>query len=174
MSCRRLFVGNPASMTSCASTFRRHEASRHRSVGVAVHHFRTPLAAAERSSSLRGHFWTTRAHHQQSTHAGVRALAGYQMPSTCRVSTSPIGGRPAADFTNVVNTTNSANWNRGISMPDRSAHNRQYPPRASKSAATWPHLNCWRLRSSTIFQIRAREANCTMIGERVRGELRYV
>jgi hypothetical protein len=116
MSFRRLFVGDPGSKTSCASTFRRPGASRHRSVDVAAHHFRTPVAAAERSSSPRGHFWMTLAHHQQSTHAGARALAGYQMSSPCRVPISLIGGRPAGDFTNVVNTTNGADWNRGISM----------------------------------------------------------
>jgi len=70
-------------------TFQRQEASQRRSVDVAVHRFRTPLAAAERSSSLRARFWMTLVHHQQSIHAGARALAGFRMPSTCRASISP-------------------------------------------------------------------------------------
>jgi hypothetical protein len=121
LSFRRRFVGNPGKMTWCASTFRRHEASRQCSVDVAVHHFRTPLAAAERSSSLRAHFWMTLAHHQQSTHAGARALAGCQMPSTCRVSISPWVVDLPLIFTKVVNTPIGANRNHGISMLDRRA-----------------------------------------------------
>jgi len=90
MSCLRLFVGSRVRMTWCASIFLKHEASRHRSVDTAVHRFRTPLVAVARLLSLQAPSWMTQAHRQRSIRAGVRALAGYQMPLACRPPTKPL------------------------------------------------------------------------------------